>query len=159
MWLFLTAALLVFAIVLFKYPRQTIYLLGGLVVVVVVGVFYNQRRENQKYDEVKAREANVSISVTYDTKSCKPEFPLLTIISNRSSLVVNRVQWRWSAFAPGRSTDLIQYRYINNGTSDHILQPNTMGTLCYKVPELTEKIDPATLQWSTERDSVDFAGD
>ena len=159
MWFFLT--LVVFAFALFKFPRQTLYVLGGLAVLIGAGVLYLQadlKRNAQGYAEQKAREATVTISAAYDLKACSAEFPLRVLISNGSTSVLNKVNWRWSAFAPGRSTDIIMYGYLNMGSSDRILQPNTQITLCYKVPELTEKIDRATLQWTTKRDDVSFAG-
>ena len=161
MWFFLTATLVVFAFGLFKFPRPTLYVLGGLVVLLGIGLIYlllDQQRSSQRYAEKKAREARVIVSAAYDAEACKIEFPLRVLISNGSNSVVHKVDWRWSAFVPGRSTDIIKLGSLYPGSSDRILQPNTMITLCYRVPELTEKVDPATLQWKTERESVDFAG-
>jgi hypothetical protein len=158
MWLFLTAALVIFAFALFRFPRQTLYVLGGLIAIATVGWLYLQSENNKWREEQQrreAREASVAVSVAYDSKNCPPEFPLVLMISNGSSSVVHKVWWNYEAFAPGRSTDLVMHPL---GFADRILQPNTTVTLCYKLPELSEKIDPATLQWRVERSSVTFAG-
>jgi len=109
MWLFLTATLIIVAFALFRFPHQTLYVLGGLAAIIGVGVLYlmaDQKRSTQKYEEQKAREASVTVSAAYDSETCSTEFPLRVLISNGSTSVVNKVEWRWSAFAPGRSTTL-----------------------------------------------------
>ena len=150
-WLFATAALSIFAFALFKYPRPTLYVLGGLIGIGAAGWFYFTILETHK----KQKEAKVQVTAAYDLDHCKSQyFPIRVIILNNSESTVTKTEWRLEAFAPSRSSNLVKYAYLS---SDRILKPHQTITLCYQVPDLSEKVDPATLEWSAVRDDVVFS--
>jgi hypothetical protein len=120
-------------------------LLRGGVVLLAFAIWYGIQR----------RQDSVTISVSYDLKACKDEQSLLVYISNHSGSVLNRVSWSFAAYPPGRSTDITGYSY---SSSDHILQPNAYIGFCYRLPELKEQADPATLRWEADGKTATFAG-
>src|SRR4051794_14906068 len=129
MWLFASVALLIVAFCLFKFPRQALYVLGGLLLLILVAALYVWHDDAQRAAERKAKEAGVKLSVVYDTKACSAEFPLHVFLSNSSSNVVNSVGWKFQAYISGRSTNIAEY--FSYGTSDVILKPQTLSSACY----------------------------
>lgn len=144
MWLFLCIVVVFLAVVLFLFPRQTLGVLGGLVLVGFTIWSYVQHRQD-----------SITISVSYDLKACTAEQPLAVYISNHSGSVLNRISWSFAAYPPGRSTDITGYSY---SSSDHILQPNAYISFCYQLPKLNEQADPGTLRWEADGKSATFAG-
>jgi hypothetical protein len=141
---------------LFKFPRPTLYVLGGLLLLILLGGLYFWQDDARRSVEREKREAGVKITVFYDEKVCPAGFPLHVFISNRSSVVVNSVSWTFIAFIPGRSSNISDY--LSPGSSDVILKPETFNASCYAVPKLTSQMaEPSTLQWGITRKYVSFA--
>jgi hypothetical protein len=148
MWLFLTAALVLIGVCLVTFPRQTLIALGGLLGLAALGGGY-------LWWDSEGRQRYVDVAVNYapTTAPCSTEFPLRVLVSNQSSSVVNSTTWYFSAFAPGRSTNLAGYQSYS---SDQIIYPNYVLTLCYKLPTLAENIDPARVVWGVKSKYVSF---
>ena len=81
MWLFATVALVLVALFLFKFPRQTLIVLGSLLAIATLGAAYVWW-ENE--GATALREVSVSYSPT--TPPCSVQFPLRLVLSNRSSV-------------------------------------------------------------------------
>lgn len=148
MWLFATAVLVIVALLLLKFPRQTLIVLGALLGVVALGGAYWWWEEmgRQRY-------VDISVSYTPTVAPCSSEFPLRLEVFNRSGSVVSYSSVYLAAYPPGRSTNIAPYQSY---TSDQIIAPGTGMTYCYSAPKLGEQVDPASAVWSVESRSVSF---
>jgi hypothetical protein len=95
----------------------------------------------------------VIVSVNYDATGCSKDYPLRVNIRNGADRTLEKVSWFMAAFVPGRSTDLTKWASYS---SDRILEPNQMITLCYKTPELNEPQEPSGLLWKAQMVSTNF---
>jgi hypothetical protein len=154
MWLFLTVALLLFAFLAYRFPRKTLYVLFGMIALLAaVGIY--AWIETVRNDRQNAR---VEIIATYDLSRCSKDKPLFVIVSNGSDRQINRIEWGFSAYAPGTSSNLIDDP-TTRPWSDTILRPGWQMTACFALPKLPENVDPAPLRWETEDKYVVFASD
>jgi hypothetical protein len=150
MWLFATASLIVVALFLFRFPRQTLIVLGAVAAIIALGGAYFWWHENgrQRYVDVK-----VSFSPT--SPPCSAQFPLRLEVANRSGSAVNSFSLSIAAYSPGRSTNIAPYQ-PGAYKSDQIIDPGRMLTICYSAPKLTEDVDPATAVWDVDSKYVYF---
>lgn len=143
------------------FPKQMIYLsIIGLVV--VIGFFSyinfldsNVRDRRAKLSEEKAKElAKVEIEVTFESnKACDEAFPLLVIISNRTSNIIYETNWVFEAHKSGYSNNLVTYGSVS---TDKIINPNVAFSRCHKIPTMSGNEDPSQLNWTTSKKTVNF---
>lgn len=154
MWIFATAVFLVLVFFLYRHPRTTLKVLG-IVAALLGGVIiylYNQPVSQSTYVD---RDSKVLVHVVYDPATCSEAYPLRVIINNGADKTLERVEWQMAAFVTGRSSNIAKYQ-LNPYVSDHIVDPNMMVRLCYKVPLLEEPQQPSQLRWEAELPRVSF---
>jgi len=150
-------AIIVGVILLIIFPKQILAILGVLVLAVAAIFFYSQEQENKRQRE----KDRVQVSVKYDKKNCSEEYPLLIVIRNTGYKPVNKVSWNIAAYRPGYSSNVVSYGTYSSSwnapySTDKILKKDETNWLCYKVPTIQGKLDPATLKYEITNKSVVF---
>lgn len=137
---------------LFLYPAIASFVLG----LVIAAVAYLQDRESDK------NRKSVRVTVSYDSKSLYPDYPLHIFIVNNGTKTVTKMGWYISAREPGHSENLINssfepYRF----ESDLILEPKSSSNLYYKLPKPRYSGEnplkaPEKLEWGVESSYPEF---
>lgn len=126
---------------IFKWLLYATLIISGIVAVIAGAVYgynwYNHDRHIQ----------NIAIDISTSKADCSDDaFPIRVRMLNNSSKVLERTTFRLEARFKDRSTNLVRYHSYED---DHISLPKMGYSQCWKVPELTEKVDdPRTLEWS-----------
>lgn len=142
-------ALIVGIILLFAFPKQTLVLASVLVAAIALLLLVGHQNKEKR----KRLEDAVVVSVQYDPSACGTEYPIRVKITNSSKRTVTKVEWSFSAFRPGFSTDLIGFA---PGSSDKIMASGESYTLCFKPPAIDGGHEPSGLEWKTRWKRVEF---
>jgi hypothetical protein len=156
MWIFATAVFLVLVFFLYRHTKTTLKVLS--VVAVLIGgaiwyLFFNDSSSTSRVTYVD-RDAQVSVSLNYSVTECNADHPLRVTIINRADKTVEKIKWYVAAFVPGRSSDIT--KNYGEYSSDYILEPNKMISLCYKAPQLSEPREPSDLRWEAQLPTVSW---
>jgi len=116
---------------LFVFPKETLTLVGVIILLIWAIFYYTVIIPDQQRDQL---ERQVVVSVNYMKNEKNKEYPLRATIKNNSNKVVTKVTWTLKAYRPGHSTDLADHV---DYWSDKILQPGEGYTLYYKMPSMS----------------------
>lgn|SRR5262245_2969144 len=153
-WVAVIIIVIVFGLVLIRFPAQTLAVIAGL-----VGLGYmfylNQQDQVRRTEE---RDNNVVVRAAYNATVCARETPLhITITNTNARSTVSRVSWRISAYRPGYSSNVVAYDFERGAfSSDKILAPKETVGWCYAIPRLTTVDDPSSLTYQIHSKSVSF---
>ena len=111
---------------LFLYPAIASFVLG----LVIAAVAYLQDRNRDK------DRASVRVTVSYDSKSLDPDYPIHIFIVNNGTKTVTEINGYLSARKSGHSENLISSGFDHYSfESDLILEPKSSCNLYYKLPK------------------------
>lgn len=152
-WFFGLVVLIIFVIVLIKFPKPTLITIGVLIVIGVISWYVGIERPEK---ERKLQESLVTVEIEFDTKECPNIFfPLKTQIMNKSKKTVEKVTWSLGVYKPGFSTDLSGYK--DDYKNDKILKPGEGWQTCYPWPETMEvDNDFRKLQYKAEMKNISW---
>lgn len=78
----------------------------------------------------------VSVSVDYSPEElCTADRPLAVSVRNRGGGTVEKVDFWFNMYEPGRSTELFGFDYGDYSVFDRIVGPGKTEVLCWKFPE------------------------
>ena len=151
-WIALVLGLGLSAWLLMTFPKQTLGVIGFIVLLIAVFI-YRMHSEDQRAEREK-EQVVITITPTLG-EGCDAEFPLLITVRNTTSKTLNSAAWHMAAYRPGYSSNLIEgyERY----ESDKILQPKETFTACYRLPPIKEGHPFQRLEWKAESKYVVFA--
>lgn len=152
-WLFGLVVLVVFIIVLVKFPKPTLITIGVLIVIGIISWYVGIEKPEK---DRKLQESLVTVDIKFDSKECPDMFyPLRTRIVNKSKKTVEKVTWYLGAYEPGFSTDLSGYN--DSYKNDKILSPGEGWQVCYNLPGTIEpNHDFSKLQYKAEMKNVSW---
>jgi len=153
-WFIGLLSLLIFILLLFKYPKKTFIALG--VILLCIGLLFYYFGYLPDYRQNKLN-SQVDLFVFYDTMACTSEYPLSIICSNNSSRSLDKIQWNINVYRPGYSTNISGYD--NDYSYDKIVAPGKGWSICCHLPlsmEL-EGIDPSKLEYKISYKYVVFS--
>lgn len=131
---------------LFLYPAIASFVLG----LVIAAVAYLQDRNRDK------DLASVRVTVSYDSKSLDPDYPIHIFIVNNGTKTVTEINGYLSAREAGHSGNLITYDFDPYELkSDRILEPKSSCDLYYRLPTPRTYSQkplkaPEKLEWGVE---------
>ncbi len=125
---------IIFLIVLIRFPRQTLSVIGLLIVGIII-LWHTTITipENAR----KARDGKIQLLVSYNTEVCSPEYPLNIVIVNKSDKTIADTNWELAAYIPGHSSNLVDYSG-EDYSCDKIIKAGESWSICYKLPEKLE---------------------
>jgi len=126
-----------FLFFLFRFPKQTLVLIGLLFLACFI---LWQAFIGGPEQERKAIENAVSVELSFNTSVCSEKYPLFVKITNNSRKTIDKVTWYLNIYVPGYSTDLSGYN--DNYSCDKILKPGEVYTLCYMLPSSLDNGHP-----------------
>jgi hypothetical protein len=135
-WLFGIIFLIIFIILLVKFPKLILLISFSFIVLCVVLWFIFVKIPD---DNRKAMNNSIAVSVSYNLSFCNSAYPLFATIKNNSSKTITRVYWDLNIYIPGYSTDISGYD--NHYSSDKILKPGEGWKSCYKLPSTLKATD------------------
>ena len=140
----------------YRLIKQVGVVIGVVIIGTIGALLYEDINRVKKLEADKKQYEAVSITISYDTKHCPEEYPLLTIISNDSKKIVEKVSWSISAYKPGYSNDLVRNHSFSQPpySSDKILNQGQWFSSCYKVPSLEGSFPAKELNWSVGRGAL-----
>ena len=98
------------------------------------------------------------MSIEYSPHKCRNDkYPLAIEIINDSNTKVYKIDFSVRAYAPGRSTNLID-DYGGGYYSDYILEPNKRIKRCYQAPKIEHGYSPEKLDWKAYVTWVETSG-
>ncbi|MHB8988347.1 MAG: hypothetical protein ACYC6S_06150 [Desulfobulbia bacterium] len=127
-----TCAASVIAISGLSISKKTLKIIGvtsGGVVTVLLSIYWYDYNKN-----ILPRK-QVIIGVSYDTEGCSAKYPMLVLITNNSSRVVEKVDFDISIKIPERSTDLVQHGLFPKYSTDQIIPPRKTWGECWSYPD------------------------
>jgi hypothetical protein len=131
-----------------KWTLVVVAALVGIAAVVAGGLYGFRWYTHERHA------AKVQFIVEYDQKKCAEPFPLHIIVGNLSGRTINKVSFWVEARKPGHSTNLTKF---DTHSDDKIIPPEQGWGICWRLPQLTEKVDPQTLQWMIVHPTITFA--
>ncbi len=162
------AVTIVIIVLLFIYPKQTGFLLFILLVGIGIVALIDYLVSYQKEKEQKL----VSVAVSYDPSSCSKDSPLFFKIKNDSKKIVNKVSWNVIVTAKGSSNNIVDYesfpsyqgeystRHHSESSTpystDKVLTPGELLSVCYKAPLIREKLPSQNIIWKVSNKYSEF---
>jgi len=162
------AVTLVVIALLFIYPKQSgivlsVFLVGIGIVALIDYVISGHREKEQE---------SVSVAVSYVPDSCGKDSPLSFKITNGSKKIANKVSWNIIATEKGSSSNTVDYEsflsyqgeystsyHSENSTpysTDKILKPGELFSVCYKAPLIKGVGPPQNLIWKVSNKYSEF---
>jgi hypothetical protein len=148
---------IVMIILLFKFPKQTLFISVGLILLcIILWWALITIPDNRQKNIMEGINKNVNITVSYSLSDCNPGFPLLVTIKNNSNKTITKVSWEVNIYIPGFSKDISGYD--NRYDSDKILRPGEIWLSCYKLPSKIDakNHDLSSLQYEISHKDVQF---
>ena len=147
------AFLLVWLILLVRFPRVMLPASGILVVIALLlaaaaGIW--QWRHGQNVSQLE-------ISIKHAPEMCDFGKPLQVSIHNTSSHTTHHISWELWAIQPGYNTNLLDIGVTGSTYQlNQTLHPDEQWQACYVVPPLRSGHRAADLQYHAERIRADF---
>ena len=148
MWLFIGA---VFLILLVMFPRGTLLTLVWALGAAGVLTLYLWMQASNEADQKR----KVALTISYDIQACGKDKPIYVQIANNSRRIVDKVEWRFTAYKPGYSTNLVSYS-APDSSSDKILRPGQRTGWCFPAPLLNGPANPSALKFGARSKWITF---
>lgn len=150
-WLIGIILIITTILFLFRFPKQTIMLLGLLILGCFLLWYFAISIPDQNR---KALQRNVQVTVKYNLTECGANYPLLIHINNNSNKTISKIEWHLNVYIEGHSTDISGY---SNYSCDKILKPGENWESCYSLPSTIDikQYNVETLQYEIGWKTID----
>ncbi|MDO6528169.1 hypothetical protein Q4519_21085 [Motilimonas sp. 1_MG-2023] len=157
-WLYIIIAIIV-TILFIRFPKPVGAFIGIIGIALGAVYFYYDGQQKQI-----GMSEGVEIAITFDTKNCTKELPLLVTIQNNSQLMIERINWNIGAHTKTDGNNIIysgnnvavDYGFSDHYSSEKILDLGQKFSSCYQIPSLTGQFTPEDLNWSIVQEDIIF---
>ena len=135
-------------VLLIRYPSRALPVsLAALALLALLAgwVVWEQQREARRL-------AQLEIDLRYDPANCSAAQPLALTLRNGSSVALQQLSWKVTAYAPQVSANLAQSGYADSHyRGSGLLQPGAQWQDCLALPPLREGYRASTLAFRAEQ--------
>lgn len=142
-------AAIIFLVPLIFFPRAAGYILLAAALVLGGWALY-EWMDNRR---TLAEEEKVTITASYDPRSCTTATPVLAQALNGSSRPVRAVRFDIAVKRKGYSNEIGR---LSRLLDDQPMKPGAKSHYCYALPVLIPPVDPAELEFSIPIKFVTF---